>query len=43
MGGMSAFLDSTPARRRIVAMRAEYGIERDYTMVMASWLLLLLS
>lgn len=43
LGGMSAFLDATPAGRGIVATREEYGIERDYTMVPASLLLLLLS
>ena len=43
LGGMSAFLDATPAIRGIVATRTEYGIERDYTLVPASLLLLLLS
>jgi len=43
LGGMSAFLDATPARRGIVATLAEYGVERDYTLVPASLLLLLLS
>lgn len=43
LGGLSAFLDATAASRGIVATRAEYGIERDYTMIPASLLLLLLS
>lgn len=43
LGGLSSFIDLTGATRGIVATRTEYDISRDYTLVPASVLLLLLS
>jgi len=43
LGGISSFIDLTGAARGIVATRTEYDVSRDYTLVPASVLLLLLS
>lgn len=43
LGGIASFVDSTEAARGIVATRAGYEIRRDYTLIPAPALLLLLS
>lgn len=43
LGGIASFVDSTEAARGIVATRAGYKIRRDYTLIPAPALLLLLS